>query len=398
MSMTTPIEPLQFEQHWFYPRLFPKASVILLDGATGVGKSMFCAHLASRFAQGYQGDKQILTLFITSSCQTITRNRHLGHQQATGRFIANANFNDCFQHYQDQGNGVYNTILEAFETWLNKLLAESKPLVVILDDFEEMVEVLNEKLSKHQQAEWWSILRYAAIQHCCSFIVPRRKGMNLPRHYGSFNTAGTEYTDFILTMHWHPHDPKKRVISIAKNNHGPIGMQWHFHFDPLGATSLHEMEDHQHVRPSKVPQTWKADPALVNRINQVAEEIKEYMGNQDKPIAEMREHLRAKEFSSRVIDDTIGRMRIEHTKVDTTWCYQPSQAMWVAIRRKELDTARLQQAGLNATSAEAETPTARTRDTKARTHDAEVGLLPTPSTLAPEGILDLRTHEVAVAA
>ena len=396
MQLTQPVTPSPHKQSWFYPGLLPKGTLVLLDGATAVGKSMFCAHLASKVSHYFKDDDRPAMLYLTSLEQKLTRDRHLFHQQCNVEKIVTADIHDM-AHFQKPDE--LPDITACFQAYLEKLVGDTKPQIIVIDDFEEMVSDFNSKTSRDCR-DWWRILNYVAIRYRCTIIVTRRNGMNLARHYGPLNRAGTEFCDFILTMHWHPYDPSKRVISVAKNRYGPLGMQWHFLFHLDSTTSLHEMERHQHVRPSKCPQTWQADPGLVHRTNQVVEEIKEQMDGVAKPVADLKEHFKAQKISEKVIDHAIAKMGIEHSRVGIQWYYVPTEDMVYASLMKSVNQARTRGAE---TAAGSDTPPSTTTTEEPRTHGVpfDFDLTPTiPSTLKPEAIpiLEPRTHGEEMAA
>lgn len=329
MRLVHELQPLTLGQYWLYPNLFPKGTVVLLDGASGVGKSMFCAHLASKFSNTFQGPKQPLTLYVSSGDQMIARDRHLSSQHCNPDYIGQAHYSEAFLNDPTDKHPI-----SKFRDFLIDAAKESNCMVIVLDDFEAMANLINKALPKEEHGNWWQALEAVAYITRCTIIVPRRHGLNLARHYGTFNRVGTEEAQFILTMHWHPHDPNKRVLSIAKNMHGPMGLQWHLHFDEEGKTSLHEMQRHQHVRPSKCPQTWQADPGLVQCLNRIVDDITTYMDGNEKPIQEVKAHLKECGHSERAATKAIGQMGIQHSKVGTTWVYLPTERMWLDARRR----------------------------------------------------------------
>jgi hypothetical protein len=366
MSLVKPIEPIHFDQKWFYPQLLPQACVVLLDGATGVGKSMLCAHLATQFSEHFQQEKRANTIFVSATGQEISRNRHLGHLKCDTRFIGQGDFLDMFQFSKQCGEDPQ----ACFRAYLDALITEEQPLVLVIDDLEGMIGDFNEHLHKDLHVQWWGILGEMAIKHRITIIVTRKNGMNLARHYGSFNRAGTEFCDFILTMHWHPYDPNKRVISVAKNRHGPLGGQWHLNLDG-GKPVLQFMERHEHVRPSKCPQTWVGDPGMVNEIGVAVEEIREFMNGEGKPTTALKAHMKEKDYSDRTVRNATARMGLQLVQNGRNWYYLPTDIMRADAINKELEAARTRVARVGQPT---EPTTPRTRDTEVapRTRGAEV--------------------------
>lgn len=357
MSLVKPFDPIKFDQQWFYPQLLPKASVILLDGATGVGKTMLCAHLTTLFSSYFTEEKRANTVFLSAFTQTIARNRHLGQLNCDMRFVGQGNIFDMFDFAKTAGEDFQ----KCFEAWLDALITEEKPLVLVIDDIEEMIDDMNVNIAKSDLVQWWRILSDMAIKHRITIIVTRRNGMNLARHYGAFNRAGTEYCDFILTMHWHPYDPSKRVLSVAKNRHGPLGTQWHFIINETGA-ELKLMERHEHVRPSKCPQTWVADPGMVNKIAEAVEDIKDIMDGECKPAAVVMAHMKEKEYSERTVRTATAKMGLEMKREGKDWWYLPTVKMVKDSLTQKLNAARTRRATMDQPPEQSRTHTDVTTD------------------------------------
>ena len=75
-----PAEPFK-PQRWLIPNLIPRGELVLLDGASGVGKSLMTAMIASCFTQDrVQKDNQ-LVLVLTSPQQRGVVIEFLAHQK-----------------------------------------------------------------------------------------------------------------------------------------------------------------------------------------------------------------------------------------------------------------------------------------------------------------------------
>ncbi|MFO0812653.1 MAG: AAA family ATPase [Gemmatales bacterium] len=367
MSLVQPIQPIHFDQKWFYPQLLPQSCVILLDGATGVGKSMLCAHLATQFSHHFQEEKRAATLFVSAMEQEISRNRHLAHLKCDTRFVGQGNFLDMFNFSKECGEDFQ----ACFRAYLDTLISEEKPLVLVIDDIEEMIGSLNQHISKDSQGRWWAILGEMAIKHRITIIVTRRNGMNAARHYGTFNRAGTEFCDFILTMHWHPYDPNKRVISIAKNRYGELGNQWHLNLDG-GKPQLQFVERHEHVRPSKCPQTWVSDPGMVQEMSLAVEEIREFMHGEGTVTTALKEHMKKKNYSERTVRQATARMGLRLVRQGQQWWYLPTDFMRTEAIHKEVAAARTRAAGVVPQALPETQSPGKSEDSTPCTRDAEV--------------------------
>ncbi len=58
-------------------------------------------------------------------------------------------------------------------------------------------------------------------------------------------------------MHWHPHTPEERILTVIKHQFGPIGRQFHLQFDNNQAT-LKVVEKDHYQRPAKSAPTYQA--------------------------------------------------------------------------------------------------------------------------------------------
>lgn len=249
MAVFTPLIPdAPAPVNWLIEGLLPQGQLVLLDGAAGVGKSIFAAHLAAALPN--PAKRKIL--YISSDDQYDLRGDHLATQQADHEFIHEAEFNS------PTFAGIENPpcIVKRFVAFLREHVQAEPHLFVVIDDLEELLEPYG-NITPEQWRTLWNDLRRLAEGCKCTLLIPHRQGLNETRQYGPFTKLGSEVARYILTMHWHPIHPNQRVVSVAKHQTGPMGAQWHLQFTPAGTIQLNQAAMYEHVRPAKSPQTWQ---------------------------------------------------------------------------------------------------------------------------------------------
>ena len=94
MLQVTPVAPVTVrpERHWLIDQLLPQGELVLLDGATGVGKSSVCANLAAYVSRLSSMGPLGPVLYISSSDQTDMREHHLSLNDPDYRHIIQALF------------------------------------------------------------------------------------------------------------------------------------------------------------------------------------------------------------------------------------------------------------------------------------------------------------------
>ena len=306
------------EQTWHIPDLIPSGELVLLDGATGVGKSAFLAHLAANLTRQVTDGTRQRVLYITSLMQHEDRIAHLTREGAVMENLLEVEI---------PPNSVKDGFfLTEFYLFLEAAIREHQPSVVIIDQLEELVSRGDAPPLAHWQM-FYKTLRLLVYKERCTVIIPRLHGTHEGRHYGHGAKVGTEFAKHIVALHWHPHDANQRVLTLSKRTQGKMGQQWHLRFDNDGRISLREAELHEHVRPAKSPQTWTPDPEHVIATRQIMEKVEEKMQGQPILLEELQEHIVKQGFTKTEYLYVMSRAKLPRARQGKDWYYQPTLEM-----------------------------------------------------------------------
>lgn len=304
---------------WHLPALLPQGELVLLDGAAGIGKSIFAAQLAALLTR--QSDKQKV-IYISSPEQQQTRERFLHMQQARFEQLQAVD-------YLPLTVSMLDTMLplhQHFISFVSDLLQAERPVCLIIDSLDELLSQ-GAEADARQCREFWINLRELASKHQCTIIVPRQQGLHETRQYGAMTKAGSELARFVLAMHWHPLSPAKRVVCVARHQTGAMGQQFHLQFDADGNMAIHEMKESQHVRPAKSPQTWQNDPTQKNREEEILTHASSFMKGMPANCQQLKSYICRQGFSRRAVDSTLAKAEFKAVSDGTVCYYVPSEKM-----------------------------------------------------------------------
>lgn len=319
------IAPEIHQRRWLHNGLLPWGEVVLLDGATGVGKSAFCANMAASLVGTPETPDRRKMLYISSADQCYLRDHHLAAQDSGPDNLYDAVFEPPFSFDPEKEQPSY---VIPFLLFLTEQLKEHRPVLVIIDSLEELFRRSGPTTVTSWQL-FWRDLRKLARQHGCTMIIPRRQGLHEARQYGAFTKTGTEMAHFILTMHWHPIHPDQRVISVARDLTAGIGEQFHLTFQQTGRLQIRLVPVYEHVRPAKKPQTWQPDPDHLHEQRQIADEIEKLMCNKPTKSTDLKEAMKEQGYSARAVQRTLGMMKVKCCNVKGIWMYLPTVEMYI---------------------------------------------------------------------
>lgn len=313
------------KMHWIYPDILPLGELVLLDGATGVGKSAFIAHLASHASrQTYQeGVKHVL--YVSSKFQRDIRNFHLKNHDACLDNIHEVKF-DASPFYTKVGQPPSPiTLLSQLVIFLEVAILEHKPSLVVLDSLEEILHFCDEP-AMNDWRHFFHMLIVFTCNHDCTILLPRLHGMHEGRHYGPAR-IGTEMARHILTLHWHPHHSDKRVLTAAKSYKSPMGLQWHLDLDHQGTMTSRFKEVHEHVRPAKSPQTWHADTEHLHETKEIYAHVREKMQGRIIKKQDLCDYIMSLGYSERAFIRTMSKAKLDAVRRGADWYYAPTVSM-----------------------------------------------------------------------
>ncbi len=309
---------------WFIEYHLPENELVLLDGQSGVGKSLYLASLTSLLTRGqHQLNEPVKVLYLTTPNQSDLFKQHHEPQKPDPSLLQVFSFCEVAQHAR--------TLMDHLGAIFREL-KEEQPRVLILDSLEEVLaDVRNQDDKPPTIQEWkdfWIELHSLAHFHRCTIIVPRQHGLHQSRSYGAFTRTGSTIARCILTMHYHPVNPRKRVITTAKNQRGLAGGQLHMFIEEDGVATLQHLHAHEHVKPSSRPATWQMDTEISGEDNEVIEFVQEQMAG--KPIAKNDLcKLVCEKFTVRAYRRVMSRMKLPTSRDAETqeWYWLPTKMM-----------------------------------------------------------------------
>lgn len=321
MSQSHAIVPLAPEDRQLMSGIdfLPTRELILIDGASGAGKSRMVCALASCFSHSSAENNNRSVLFITSEQQRELRAHHLHFQEPD---------------YETIREVMYQPVLASDEpaspapllSFIQDNVREHQPMLLIIDELEEL---LGEAVHSEEKAfaQFWISLKQLARESDCIIIVPRTQGMHENRHYGPYARTGTRYADFICTLHWHPTDPAMRVLSVAKNLKGRIGSQYHAVFNDKGRMSLLWLEQHEYVRPARQTQTWQPNTDAEMQADEIMAHVEQHMLGMPILKRELESAIIKMGYSRRAFKRVMAKAKLPSGRKGLDWYYLPSKDM-----------------------------------------------------------------------
>lgn len=328
------------ERHWLIPGTLPRGEIVFLDGPTGIGKTCLIAAIASSLSQGPVLNEGESILYMTSPRQRDLVRTFLHRQQPNYDKLRDVEFvvDSSLPPEQTSRSGLL----------LNMLIAEAQkhdPAMIVLDSLDELVEK-DLPLGVDDWTLFWETLQQIAYTFRCTILIPRRHGYHENRQYGPDVRTGSEVTRFALTMQFHPTDPLKRVVTIAKNQTGPIGGQTLVQF--IGQKmELSLLDAPDHVRPARNVTTWQNNDAHKQEYTEIMDRVEYIMGGHPTLKGPLKEFILRSGYSERAYDRVMTKANLPSKKYGTEWAYEPSQAM---IERYEQQKQREKETPQNPTN------------------------------------------------
>ncbi len=345
LAPTQPILP----RKWLLRDLLPVAELVLLDGASGVGKSILATSLTAIFSHTADLPQPGSILYLTSPQQQELTTEFLTQQQPNYDSMRGIRYQP-----ETSTEGEPVSITPHLLAFIEESIKEHKPLLLVIDSLEELLELGAEPDNK-TLFDFWTGLRNLAHERFCTILVPRRNGLHENRQYGPFARYGSDVARFGLTLHWHPIDPAQRIVTIAKNQRGSVGQQFHLEIDTHGHVAPLPAQPFEHVRPSRSPATWVPNQDHIleedRRIIQAAEEM---LQGGTLPKYEVHNFLTRHGFTKPAVQRAMNRAKFPTIMLGEDSAYQHSTTMYQDyLFRKEIANKRLQ----NQARAQVEQPT-----------------------------------------
>jgi len=130
---------------------------------------------------------------------------------------------------------------------------------------------------------------------------------------------GSQSARINLTLAWHPQDRTQRLLTVAKNQLGPVGMQHVVTMDRNVTWS--ELADDDHAKPihQASPVTWiKKKPGPTSQAHLIARELLTLL-TEPRPTREIEEHFVSRGHSRNSIRAAITQLGIKSYKDGPRW-------------------------------------------------------------------------------
>ncbi len=316
MSQVTPVAPItpRLERRWLINQFLPQGELVLLDGATGVGKSSVCANIAAYATRLCSMAPIGPVLYISSEDQVDLREFHISVNDPDVSHIVQAQF-------EPESTRDRSDLIHKLKLFIADMMKEHQPRLVIIDNVESLLGN-PEKADLFDATRFWQFLKKMCKLTGITILATRLRGIHETRAYGHFVRQGTQAADYIMTLHWHPILPEKRVLTIARNLRGPVGDQWHLRYFSEGHYLPMFCTPEEHVRPAKSPQTWQSDDAVQHQQAEINDKIREKIGDTMMPASELQEYIvKTLGYSERMYHKALGKLRYERLRHGNIWVY-----------------------------------------------------------------------------
>jgi hypothetical protein len=304
---------------WLTPDLLPLGKIIILDGPSGVGKTRFAAKLAAQATTGtLPGQTKLINVHWLSHFDhlfdhALTPLREFGVDLERFRYTTEQN------KYQPLDFCSH----EQAKLFMDMLIPKT-PHLVIIDEPSHLHQ--SDSTNIDELKFFWQTLDVLAknLGHC--FLVLRRTGCHLTRTDRLLHQLGNQFAKINLTLAWHPHDRTQRILTVAKNQLGPVGMQHAVTMDQN--VTWTELDDDDHAKPTHQvsPITWnKKKPGPTSQAHLIARELLTLL-TEPKLTREIEEHFLSQGHPRNSIRTAIKQLGIKSYKNGNSW--------WLTLEKK----------------------------------------------------------------
>jgi archaellum biogenesis ATPase FlaH len=287
-----------FKTEWHIPSLLPKNDAILLDGANGVGKTLFAAHLVARFAR----IDNARTLYLYTEEQEEALKHFAACNSPSSPNMLGRKLN--FPPHEPGETPV--CLLEPLVDVLEKFLTEHKPTLCVIDNVDDLL-AHGSDLPAHEAMQLWHELRDLAAEYECTILVLRHKGLHERRVYGNVSRTASRGLRHGLMMHWHPTEETKRLITVARRQYGPPGEQFHLTIDGQCKVSLRQAFGAMQEEPAHRCRSWKKNEQDTKLEKAALGVATDFMAEKIVPLAEVQQKLQQRGLPGRVINRVLMR-------------------------------------------------------------------------------------------
>lgn len=325
---------------WLTPDLLALGKIITLDGPSGVGKTRFAAKLAAQATTGtLPGQTKLANVHWLSHFDHLF-DHALAPLREFGIDLERFRYTTVAVDEQNQYQPLDFSSHEQAKLFMDLLIPKT-PHLVIIDEPSHLHQT--DSTNVDELKFFWQTLDVLAknLGHC--FLVLRRTGCHLTRTDRLLHQLGNQFAKINLTLAWHPHDRTQRILTVAKNQLGPVGMQHAVTMDQNVTWS--ELADDDHAKPihQASPITWnkKTKPGPVSQAHLIARELLTLL-TEPKAVQEINEHFLAMGHTKNSIRTAINQLGIQRYKKGASWWLtlkkEPEVSSQEPVERKEMET------------------------------------------------------------
>jgi len=318
---------------WLTPDLLPLGKIITLDGPSGVGKTRFAAKLAAQATTGtLPGQTKLINVHWLSQFDhlfdhALATLREFGVDLERFRYTTVAtNEENKYQPLDFSSHEQASLLMD--------MLIPKTPHLVIIDEPSHLHQ--SDSTNVDELKFFWQTLDVLAKNRGHCFLVLRRTGCHLTRTDRLLHQLGNQFAKINLTLAWHPHDRTQRILTVAKNQLGPVGMQHAVTMDQT--VTWTELADDDHAKPihQASPITWnKKKPGPASQAHLIARELLTLL-TEPKPSREIEEHFLSQGHPRNSIRTAIKQLGIKSYKDGASW--------WLTLQKEPESSSQYQEA------------------------------------------------------
>jgi hypothetical protein len=303
MFRDVPLPSSTPEPSWLLDGLLPAGQLVILDGPTGVGKTLLAAALLSSIDHA---DERPFWIAAPDELEPLATRHLLRHGIKPDAIRLIATEEDNFMFTSDTAD-------EEALAFCDLLFYEGRPSILVIDGLEQTFPFL-EKLPADRQRAFFRELRRLAAHWNSTFLITRT------RSEGRLARAADEAARVILQLSWHPYDRAQRLLTVTKNQLAPAGAQFQITITN-GHATWQEPAEADYLPQATSPQPVPRKPGPASSLNEIATKLRDYVKEEAKPAAEVKGYLSALGYTASSIRKALVLAHLTCERRGNAWWY-----------------------------------------------------------------------------